>query len=251
MGKIKALVKRLPIVVTVRSEVKMVKWLFVLGLSVHMTALQGEYQAKDFSSLLGKTPGLSAELVSMHLKLYQGYVRNANALIDQIAGLRQSGEDRTLTYGALERRLAWEMNGMMLHELYFGNLGVKPPLKQQDGLYQQIVRDFGSFARWQQNFIATGMIRGIGWVVLYGDPLQKRLYNLWIDDHNINVLAGGVPLLVMDVWEHAYLTEYGLNRARYLAAFFRNVNWSVVKERWSAFTRKDHFVDKHALTRQP
>ncbi len=230
----------------------MAKWLIILILSVQMTALQGQevhYQAQDFSSLLGKTPGLSAELLSMHLKLYQGYVKNTNALIDQIAGLRKSGEDRTLTYGALERRLAWEMNGMILHELYFGNLGVKPPLNQQDPLYQQIARDFGSFAGWQQNFRATGMIRGIGWVILYLDPLKERLYNLWIDDHNINVLAGGTPLLVMDVWEHAYLTEYRLNRAGYLAAFFRNINWNVVKQRWSAAVRKESVVDKRALTR--
>ncbi|MEM7175601.1 MAG: superoxide dismutase [Chlamydiota bacterium] len=213
----------------------MKKWLFILLFAASVSGLkaqEGTYQAKDFSYLLGKTPGLSADLLTMHLTLYRGYVKNANALIEMIAKIRQAKDDRSLIYGALERRLAWEMDGMILHELYFENLGASAALRTSDSLYRQIIEDFGSFDAWRQNFIATGMIRGIGWVILYQDPIKGKLYNLWIDNHHINHLAGGIPLLVMDVWEHAYLTEYGLNRAGYLEAFFKNINWNSVRQRW-------------------
>lgn len=204
--------------------------LLIVGASIAQ-AQEEVYRAKDFSHLLGKTPGLNADLLSMHFILYKGYVKNSNTLIEMIKELNRLKKDRSLSYGALKRRLAWEMDGMILHELYFENLGASAPLSTSDPLYQQIVADFGSFKAFKREWIATGMIRGIGWVILYKDPIKGRLYNLWIDDHHINHLAGGAPLLVMDVWEHAYLTEYGLNRAGYLEAFFNNINWDAVKER--------------------
>jgi Fe-Mn family superoxide dismutase len=91
---------------------------------------------------------------------------------------------------------------------------------------------FGSFEKWRREFIATGMMRGIGWAILAYDPEQKRLFNCWIQEHDLGQLAGTTPLLVMDVFEHAYITAYGLDRAQYIDAFFANIDWSVVASRF-------------------
>jgi len=186
------------------------------------------YQVKDYSYLLGKLDGISDSVLQMHFTLYQGYVKNTNAIAQTLREM----DDRTIAFGALKRRFGWEFDGMVLHELYFENLGGKHLPSPKSSIYKKIVQDFGSFDKWRQNFLATGMIRGIGWVILYQDPVNDLLYNIWVDEHNINHLAGGVPLLIMDVWEHAYITEYGLNRGGYLDAFYKNIDWNVVEKRY-------------------
>lgn len=192
-----------------------------------------EYKAKDFSYLLGKTPGFSDKLLNMHFTLYAGYVKNTNELSNLIEKMRDNGEEKTLAFGALKRRFGWEFDGMRLHELYFENLSGAKPLADSSFLYQRIVREFGSYALWQKDFIATGLMRGIGWVILYQDKATGKLFNVWIEEHDLGHLAGGVPLVVMDVWEHAYITEYGLDRASYINNFFNVLNWDVVKARFS------------------
>ena len=122
---------------------------------------------------------------------------------------------------------------MRLHEFYFDNLGGKDALDKSAPLYQRIAKDFGSYDAWKKNFIATGLIRGIGWVILYRDPQTGRLFNTWINEHHVGHLAGGAPLLVMDVFEHAYITQYGLDRAKYISAFFDNIDWAKVGKRYN------------------
>ena len=217
-----------------KRKMKSALWLTSLALGVRFTTLaaeEGAYQAKNFSYLLGNTPGIRPDVLRMHFTLYQGYVKNANALKEKLEAMEREKHKEPLIYGALKRRFAWEMNGMILHELYFENLGSQGGLSPKDPLYQQIKKHFGSFAAWKEDFLATGNMRGIGWVILYQDPVGKKLYNLWVQDHDIHVLAGATVLLVMDVWEHAYLTQYGTNRASYLDAFFQNIRWGVVKKR--------------------
>ena len=192
-----------------------------------------EYQAKDYSYLLGKVQGLSDEVLLMHFKLYEGYVKNANSLAFSIKEMREQGKDLTVTYGALIRRFAWEYDGMYLHELYFENLSGRGHLEKNSPLYQKIEKDFGSFEAWKQNFFSTGQIKGIGWVILYLDPIEKRFKNIWIDEHNINHIPGGGPILVMDVWEHAYITQFGLDRKKYIEVFFNNINWDLVENRYN------------------
>jgi len=209
------------------------KWLILPCL--FLTFFLEGFEAKDFSYLLGNVKGLDDRLLKMHFTLYQGYVKNATALQRAITKMREQDKDRTLAYGALERRFAWEYDGMILHEYYFKNLGKTPLLSPKDPLYKQIERDFGSISAWRKNFVATGLIRGIGWVILYQEPKTGRLSNIWVDDHHINHLPGGRPLLVMDVWEHAYITEFGLDRAGYIETFLENVNWDVVKKRFCAY----------------
>ena len=191
------------------------------------------YETVDFSHRLKNLEGLSQSLIQMHLKLYQGYVANTNKLLSDLDAMVAKGEDTTIAYGALKRRMGWEMDGMLLHEAYFGNLGGHGTLSQKDTLYHQIVADFGSYSAWEREFKATGLIRGIGWVILYRDPKDGRLRNVWINEHDTGHIAGGTPILVMDVWEHAYITEFGLNRSNYIDTFFKNIDWHIVSDRFA------------------
>jgi superoxide dismutase, Fe-Mn family len=120
---------------------------------------------------------------------------------------------------------------MRLHELYFGNLGGKEALKKDSKLMKRLEEDFGSYDNWAADFKAIGAMRGIGWVVLYEDPQNGRLINVWINEHDVGHLAGGNPLLIMDVFEHAYMPDYGLKRGDYIQAFFQNINWPAVEAR--------------------
>jgi Fe-Mn family superoxide dismutase len=189
------------------------------------------YQAKDYSRLLG-TPGFSDQLLKNHFTLYQGYVNNTNKLAEILKAMLKEGKANTPEYAELKRRFGWEWNGMRLHEYYFDNLvnGGKP-LDPNSDLAKKIAEDFGSYAEWEKEFKATGVMRGIGWVVLYLDPISNKLFNSWINEHDIGHLAGCRLLLVMDVFEHAFMLDYGLKRADYIEAFFKNIDWSVVSSR--------------------
>ena len=189
------------------------------------------YTAKDYSSLLGM-PGFSDKALQAHFKLYQGYVTNTNLLHDTLTALAAAGKNRSPEYAELKRRYGWEFDGMRLHEYYFENLGGKGALDPSSSLYRQIVTDFGSYDKWKADFIATGAMRGIGWAVLYLDPQSGHLVNTWINEHDVGHLAGGTPLLIMDVFEHAYIIDYLLDRAAYIGAFFKNVNWETVSQRY-------------------
>ncbi|MDD2901171.1 MAG: Fe-Mn family superoxide dismutase [Syntrophales bacterium] len=190
------------------------------------------YAAVDFGKLKGM-PGFSDQLLEMHFALYKGYVKNTNLLAEQLAKMAAQGQSGTPAFAELKRRFGWEWNGMRLHELYFGNLGGKEPLQKESKLRQKLAENFGSYEAWAADFQATGAMRGIGWVVLYEDPKSGRLLNVWINEHDVGHLAGGNPLLVMDVFEHAYLPDYGLKRGDYIRAFMDNVDWAAVEKRLS------------------
>ncbi|MDI6852410.1 MAG: Fe-Mn family superoxide dismutase [Deltaproteobacteria bacterium] len=175
--------------------------------------------------------GFSDKLLDMHFSLYQGYVKNTNLLLEQLGQLAGQGQAGTPAFAELKRRFGWEWNGMRLHELYFGNLGGKEPLKKESKLMKQIESSFGSYDKWLTEFKATGNMRGIGWVVLYEDVKTGRLMNVWINEHDLGHLSGGNPLLIMDVFEHAYIPDYGLKRGDYIEAFFANVDWAAVESR--------------------
>jgi len=190
------------------------------------------YAAKEYGRLLG-TPGLSDTMLNNHFKLYQGYVKNTNLLSEKLRALAAEGKDRTPEYAELKRRFGWEFNGMRLHELYFENIGRGKPVDVSGPLYKKIADTFGSYDAWQKDFVATGMMRGIGWSLLCVDPQSGRLFNVWINEHDVGYLAGGVPLLVMDVFEHAYMTDYQLDRAKYVGVFMENIDWDAVSKRYT------------------
>ena len=177
------------------------------------------YQPQDFKRLLGME-GMSDALLSNHFTLYEGYVKNTNAVAELLAGK----EPGTPEYAELKRRFGWEWNGMRLHELYFGNLTKESkPLMHDESV--------GSVEAWEKDFRAVGAMRGIGWVILAKDAESGNLFNVWINEHDAGHLAGATPLLVMDVFEHAFMLDYGLKRADYIETFFKAIDWEVVEGR--------------------
>ena len=161
-----------------------------------------------------------------HFTLYEGYVKNTNALLELLA----TKEAGTPEYAELKRRFGWEWNGMRLHELYFGNM-TKESGEAGLGISKAIETSFGSFENWKKDFVGTGTMRGIGWVILAKDTESGRLFNVWINEHDGGHLAGATPLLVMDVFEHAFMLDYGLKRADYIETFFKAIDWEVVAGR--------------------
>lgn len=189
------------------------------------------YEPRNFDHLYG-TRGFSRQLLENHFALYRGYVASTNELIEILRSLLKGKRTASPEYAELTRRLGWEFNGMRLHELYFENLTRSPePLDKGSPLYRQIATDFGSFESWEADFRATGGMRGIGWAALYFDPVRRALYNAWINEHDEGQFAGCAPLLVMDVFEHAYMLDYGLKKGEYIDAFFRAIDWKAASSR--------------------
>ncbi len=184
-----------------------------------------EYQAKDYSHLLG-LPGLSDALLNNHFTLYQGYVTNTNTL-QKLLGQTDPG---TPLYNELKRRFGWEWNGMRLHELYFENMSVTRQ-EVPENITTLLTTSFGSYAAWEKDFMTTGAMRGIGWVVLAQDRQTGTLFNTWINEHDLGYLVDTKPLLIMDVFEHAFMLDYGIKRADYLNTFIQAINWNVVNGR--------------------
>jgi len=188
------------------------------------------YIAKDYSRLLGME-GFSETLLKNHFTLYQGYVTNTNKLIEILGQMLKEGKVGTPEFSELKRRFGWEFNGMKLHEYYFENLGGKGGLEKTGKLFKKISEEFGSFEVWEKEFKGVGAMRGIGWAILYEDPLTGRLVNFWINEHDVGHPAGCTPVLILDVFEHAFMIDYGLKRADYIESFFKNINWKVVEGR--------------------
>ena len=188
------------------------------------------YEAKDYSSLIG-IKGFSEALLKNHFTLYQGYVTNTNKVMGLLDEMLKADKTGIPEYAELKRRLGWEFNGMRLHEYYFDNLGGDGHLDTAGKLAHEIREDFGSYASWEKDFKAIGAMRGIGWTVLYQDSVTRRLFNLWINEHDVGHPAGCAPILVMDVFEHAFMLDYGLKRADYIEAFFNNIAWKEAEKR--------------------
>ena len=188
------------------------------------------YASKDYAKLIGMA-GFSETLLKNHFTLYQGYVTNTNKVLDTLDQMTRDGKTAAPEFAELKRRLGWEFNGMRLHEYYFENLGGTTSLNKDGTLGKKIAESFGSCEAWEKDFRATGAMRGIGWVALYQDPASGRLINFWINEHDVSHPAGCTLLLIMDVFEHAYMVDYGIKRADYIEAFFKNINWAAAEAR--------------------
>jgi Fe-Mn family superoxide dismutase len=188
------------------------------------------YQAKDYTPLIGMQ-GFSETMLRNHFTLYQGYVTNTNKLLEALGQMLKEEKVSSPEFAEIKRRLGWEFNGMRLHEYYFENLGGKGGINKAGKLYQKLVESFGSYEAWEKDFRATGSMRGIGWAILYQDILSGKFINFWINEHDVGHPSGGMPILIMDVFEHAFMIDYGLKRADYIEAFFRNINWIEVEKR--------------------
>lgn len=193
------------------------------------------YQTKSFN--LRGLQGISDRTIDLHLSLYEGYVKATNVLQGRIADFLKDGtvdQEELPAYSELTRRLGFEYNGMVLHEYYFDNLTPQASLKPEStsSFLRRAEGSFGSYERWKTDFVSVGKMRGVGWAVCFQDPASGRLTNHWITLHEHGNVAGFKPVLVMDVWEHAFLLDYTpAQRGQYIDAFFSNINWRVVDRR--------------------
>jgi len=193
------------------------------------------YKAKQFR--LSGLNGISDETLEMHLKLYEGYVKETNRLTEKISEFLKDGnvdQEEMPAYSELKRRLGFEYNGMVLHEYYFANLkkhgGGDPD--RVASFRRATESSFGSYNIWKADFMSVGNMRGVGWAICYQDPASGQLSNHWVTLHETGNVAGFNPILVMDVWEHAFLLDYKpTERPKYIEAFFSNIGWSVLDAR--------------------
>jgi Fe-Mn family superoxide dismutase len=205
-------------------------------MSSRIEANTASYKAREFN--LSGLNGISDETLEMHFKLYEGYVKETNNLTDRIAKFIEDGnvdQEEMPAYSEITRRLGFEYNGMVLHEYYFDNLksggGTGDPT-QTAQFAKAAESSFGSYDIWKADFVGIGKMRGVGWAICYQNPVNQRLSNHWITLHETGNIAGFQPILVMDVWEHAYLLDYKpAERPKYIEAFFSNIDWTMVEKR--------------------
>lgn len=196
---------------------------------------QNSYRPKNFN--LSGLNGISDKTLETHFGLYEGYVKNTNLLNEQLMERARANEASASNpaFTELKRHLGFEYGGMVLHEYYFGNLAPKGKGEFSAELKRGLEDSFGSFDLWKTDFAAVGGMRGVGWAILYQDPLTGRLSNHWIELHQEGVPSGFKPILVMDVWEHAFMLDYKPSeRSRYIEAFFSNIDWTVVNRCFSS-----------------
>ena len=199
------------------------------------------YQPRQFN--LSGLKGISDQTLEMHFKLYEGYVKETNNLTQRITEFIKDGnvdQEEMPAYSELTRRLGFEYNGMVLHEYYFDNLqtggGTGDPAKTSQFL-KAAEATFGSYDIWKADFVGIGKMRGVGWAICNQNPANGRISNHWITLHETGNVAGFNPILVMDVWEHAFLLDYKpAERPKYIEAFFSNINWNAVEDRLKKLT---------------
>jgi Fe-Mn family superoxide dismutase len=180
---------------------------------------------------IGELKGISAKNIEEHLKLYAGYVKNTNTVIEKINELNSDPEKNIYLLGELFRRFSFEYNGMRNHEIYFDSLsGGAKPLSENSELKQALIETFGSVETFIAGFKTIAMTRGIGWAVLWYDKKDKRLLTSWVDEQHLGQLNGCEMILALDMWEHAFVYDYPTSeKKKYIEAFFENLNWEAVE----------------------
>jgi Fe-Mn family superoxide dismutase len=195
------------------------------------------YTEKKFD--LPEMEGISAKTIEEHLKLYAGYVKHANLILEKVQELSATPEDATknaYTIGELQRRFGFEFDGMRNHEYYFEQLEGGPTAWNSDSaLAAKISETWGSTDAWLAQFKALAMTRGLGWAILYHDQTTDKLLHAWIDEQHLGHLTGLKVILALDMWEHSYMLDFAPSeKKKYVEAFFANLNSSVVEGRYTA-----------------
>ena len=194
------------------------------------------YEARTFS--LPEIPGISAQQIEAHLKLYEGYVTHVNKIYDELTELAADPDKNGHLMQELRRRLGFEFNGMRLHEFYFGDLEGGPrTINADSALYHALNEQFGSFEKWVESFKRIAA-RGSGWMMLNWDPVGKRFHNNWVDFHHEGQLATLPAIVALDMWEHAYMVDYlPGDKAKYIDAYLAALNWNSIAARFDAATK--------------
>ena len=181
-----------------------------------------KFQEQKFN--IGELKGISVKNIEEHLKLYAGYVKNANLVLEKIDQHAGEAEKYAYELGELQRRFSFEFCGMRNHEYYFGSLenGAKA-LPENSELRIAIEAEFGSIENWLVRFKAIALTRGVGWAMLYRDQKTGRLLNQWVDEQHLGHLVSASPLLALDMWEHSFVFDYQPSgKKQYVEDFFRN-----------------------------
>ncbi len=189
--------------------------------------MENKYKVRDFSHLVS-IGEISAKAMQMHFKLYEGYVNNTNLILEKLPTLAPNQPE----WNELNRRLGWEWNGMRNHELFFEVLSPLPIGEGPgEGLLNAITKKFSTFENWKKDFEQICKIRGIGWAMLVQDKKTKQLINVWVNEHDAGMLSDVNILLNIDMFEHAYVPDFGTDRQKYLDSVFAHINWELVGQR--------------------
>ncbi|CAN5125774.1 Fe-Mn family superoxide dismutase [soil metagenome] len=188
------------------------------------------FEEKKFS--IPALTGISAKSVEEHLKLYSGYVKNANTILSKIDEYSKDSEAHAYALGELQRRFSFEFDGMRNHETYFKHFENGPAeLGSENALKGAIEEEWGSFDAWISRFKAIALTRGVGWAILYYDKQTDRLLNAWVDEQHLGHLTGLCPILALDMWEHSFVFDYQPSgKKNYVEDFFKNLNWSTCEK---------------------
>lgn len=189
-----------------------------------------KFEERKFN--IGELKGISAKNIEEHIKLYQGYVKHANLVVDKIGEYMNDPEKNAYVIGELQRRFGFEFNGMRNHEYYFSSLeGGPKTLPEGSKLKAAIEKQAPSFDVWLTGFKMLAMTRGVGWAVLYFDKETNQLIHAWIDEQHLGQLNGASWILGIDMWEHAFVCDYPTSeKKKYVEAFFDNLNWEAIEE---------------------
>ena len=193
------------------------------------------YQEQKFN--IGELAGISKKNIEEHLKLYSGYVKHTNLILEKIKELEGSEKD-AYALSEMQRRFSFEWNGMRNHEYYFKSLEGGSTTPTTDGpLYKAIEGEWGSFDKWLSRLKMIAMTRGIGWAILYYDREAKKLINAWVDEQHLGQLNSATFILGIDMWEHAYVYDYPTSeKKKYVEAYFTNLNWQVIESNFKKAT---------------
>jgi len=188
------------------------------------------FEEKKFS--VGELKGLSRKSVEEHVKLYGGYVKHSNLILQKIKELSEDSEKNAYALSEVQRRFGFEYNGMRNHEVYFESLsGGATSLTEESILKSVIESEWGSFDGWLAHFKTIAMTRGVGWAMLYWDRKDGRLLNAWIDEQHLGQLQDCTLILGLDMWEHSFVFDYQPSgKKQYIEDFFVNLNWSKIEE---------------------
>lgn len=191
-----------------------------------------KFEVKTFE--IPELVGISKTSIEEHLKLYAGYVKNANSILEKIPEYKEYAKEDTFApyvVSELYRRFSFEYNGMRNHEYYFSSLEGGAKEIPNGELKNAIEKNYGSFESWLEDFKAVAMTRGVGWAMLYYDKKEDTLITSWVDEQHLGQLQNCTPILALDMWEHSFVTDYQPSgKKNYVEDFFKNLNWEVIKE---------------------
>jgi Fe-Mn family superoxide dismutase len=187
-----------------------------------------KFEEKKFN--IPALQGISAKNIEEHLKLYAGYVKNANGIVEKMAEL--DSEKDAYMCGELFRRFSFEYNGIQNHEIYFSSLADgKKELPLDSAFRKRLEELFGSMEKFMHEFKNLALTRGVGWAMLWYEKKDDRFLASWVDEQHLGQLQGCTPILALDMWEHAYVYDYPTSeKKKYIEAFFENLNWEIIEQ---------------------